>query len=144
MFYSKKTEYLIQALLVIGDEYETGHYVSVDTIRMKADLPRALTLKLLNFLVKDKILESNLGPSGGFRFLINPKDVYLYQIKSYFDPVSHLDGCALGLNFCSEERPCAMHNVWKTLRQPMKEFFEKTSMQTLIEEYREKSRLKGH
>ncbi|MCK6601681.1 MAG: Rrf2 family transcriptional regulator [Bacteroidetes bacterium] len=144
MFYSKKTEYLIQALLVIADSYDTGIYVSVDTIRQKADLPRALTLKLLNSLVKDKILESNLGPAGGFRFVKAPSEVYLYQIKSYFDPVSHLEGCALGLSFCSEERPCALHETWKGLRQPIRDFFETTSVQALVAEYRKNNRLLGH
>lgn len=136
MFYSKKTEYLIRALLVIGDSWPTATFVSVETILKQTKLPRALTLKLLNQCVKQGMLESIIGKSGGYRFLRKPQDITLLEIKLLFDPANHWDGCALGLAFCNESNPCALHHEWKALREPLIRFISETTFDRLIAEYR--------
>lgn len=66
LFYSKKTEYAVQIMVVIGSSHNQNEFVSLGKIRQSANVPKALSFKILNTLVKEGLLESTLGPKADF------------------------------------------------------------------------------
>lgn len=137
MFYSKKTEYAVQAMIVLGDRFETGDYISLEEIMKSAELPKALTFKLLSILVKDKLLVSTLGPKGGFRLSKPANKIKLFSIISHFEPKDQYEQCALGFPFCSEHNKCSLHDQWKGLRKPIVDYLETTTLDELVKTFRE-------
>lgn len=77
--------------------------------------------KLLQKLVKDEIIYSVKGPSGGFYITPKQKELPVINIIYAIDGKDVFKQCGLGLSKCSEIRPCPFHNDFK----PIRELFEK-------------------
>lgn len=136
MFYSKKTEYAVQAMVIIGDHYESGGFISLDDIMKKSEVPKALTFKLLSVLVKSGLLLSTIGPKGGFRLSKPADQIKLSSVISHFEPENIYERCALGFPFCSEQNKCSLHDQWKKLRDPITHYLEEATLNELVENFR--------
>jgi len=118
--FSKTCEYGIRATIFIAEESKNGRKASVKTIARQIDSPEAFTAKILQTLVKHKIIASSKGSSGGFYI---PEEL-LSQIK-LVEIVSAIDGdgvythCALGLNGCVRDAPCPLHDEFQHVRDEM-------------------------
>lgn len=134
LFYSKKTEYAVQIMVVIGKQDNGSDYVSLETIRHTADVPKALSFKILNTLVKQGLLGSTLGPKGGFRLAKPSSKIWLKEIIAPFEPEKVHESCALGLPQCSEQNKCSLHDQWKDLRQPLIDFLNSATLQNLVDQ----------
>jgi len=118
--FSKTCEYGIRATIYIADESKNGKKTGIKAIARQIDSPEAFTAKILQTLVKHKIIASSKGPSGGFYI---PEES-LSQMK-LVEIVSAIDGdgvythCALGLNGCVRDTPCPLHDEFQHIRDDM-------------------------
>lgn len=130
--FSKTCEYAIRAVIFIASESYKDKRVGLKDIAVKIDSPEAFTAKILQILVKNDIINSSKGPTGGFDI---PKSamttIYLSQIVSAIDGDSVFNGCALGLKECSEIQPCPVHNSFKSIREDLKLMLCSTSLAEL-------------
>ncbi len=104
--------------------------VGLDEIANAIDSPKAFTAKILQQLVRAKILDSMRGRSGGFS-LPSAKQVCFSDIIIAIDGDKLLKGCVLGFRACSDESPCPIHHKFKPIRQSMTQTFESTSLEEL-------------
>lgn len=132
MMFSKACEYGIRATLYIAQKSLEMERVSLKDISSEIDSPEAFTAKILQQLVKNKIVISIKGPTGGFE--IDPvqlEAVKLNQIVDAIDGDAIYVGCGLGLKECNENRPCPVHDKFKKIRDDLKSMLEHTSIYEL-------------
>jgi Rrf2 family protein len=130
--FSKACEYAIRATVYITGQSDQGMRASLKDIAKEIDSPEAFTAKILQALVRNGIIDSVKGPSGGF--MIEKKNmsrIRLSQIVSAIDGDSIYKGCGLGLKECSELHPCPLHEKFKKIREELKNMLEKTSVYEL-------------
>lgn len=127
MLYSKTCEHAIRALAYVAGQ-PTGALVLVAEIAETEDMPRAFTSKILRDLVRAGMLTSARGPGGGYALARDPGDIRLIDIKRIIDGSDHLDRCAVGLEMCSDYAPCPLHDEFKSLRDSIRRYLEKTSL----------------
>lgn len=89
------------------------------------------TGKILQLLVKERIISSVKGPNGGFFIEPDAKPVYLIDIVKIIDGVHFFFECGLGLNECSEIRPCPIHHTYKASREKLYHEFSTITIQEL-------------
>lgn len=120
--FSKSCEYGIKAILFIAQRSQLGERVSLKEIASATNSPMAFTAKILQVLVKANLINSTKGPKGGFDIdkARLPK-ISVKQIVIAIDGNRLFEGCALGLNSCSSEKPCPMHNQFEELRKQLNE-----------------------
>ena len=115
--FSKTCEYAIRALIYLAQRSKSGQKTSIKEIAKGIGSPEHFIAKILQDLGKKKLVASSKGPHGGF---------YLdesYLKKSVADIVLAVDGdkiftgCGLGLNNCSEKKPCPIHHEFKHIRE---------------------------
>ncbi len=70
--------------------------------------------KILQRLVKDNLLSSTRGPSGGFELLLNPKEVTLYAVYSSIEGKSNVRICGDDEHICPIDK-CIRKNLIKRL-----------------------------
>lgn len=132
MIFSKACEYGIKATLHIALRSLDGRRVSLKEIAREVDSPEAFTAKILQKLVRDGILKSLKGPTGGFEI---PKermdDIMLIEIVSSIDGDEIFTGCGLGLNECNEDAPCPVHFKFKAIRDNLKDMMCQTTVYEL-------------
>lgn len=133
--FSKACEYGIKATTYIALQSLEGRRVSLKEIAAATDSPVAFTAKILHQLAKSDVLQSNRGPSGGFEI---PKEkikaIMLADIVLAIDGATIYEGCALGFDECSADRPCPLHNKFIVLRDELSVMLKRTSLYELATE----------
>lgn len=128
---SKTSTQVINALIELAKLPE-GAWEGAGSIARKIKAPRNYLGKMLQSLCAEKILVSQRGLGGGFRFNKDPKKTTLYEVVEPFDKVSLWCECALGLKKCCDTSPCAVHHHWKVVRNVYYDFLRKTKIADLV------------
>lgn len=131
--FSKSCEYTFRAVLYIYVHSREGKKVRLDTIAESIGTPPHFTAKLLQILSRQKIISSVKGPNGGFFIDRNSADIPLRKVVEAIDGPEIFTACAMGLNKCSEEHPCPLHENYKNIRAQIKEMLEQETIQKLGE-----------
>jgi len=132
VIYSRRCEYAIRALVYLARrslEEEVGdELVRLSVISEAQDLPLPYARKICRDMVQIGLLRSARGPRGGYALARPPSEISLLQIRDAVDGTSDLEGCAVGLNPCTDETPCSLHDTWKPLRKRLKRYLEETTL----------------
>lgn len=130
--FSKACEYGIKASIYVAGQSMQNKRASLKAIAEEINSPVAFTAKILQQLAKSNILVSTKGPSGGFEISKDRiKDVKLSSIVSAIDGDSIFNGCGLGMETCSEVKPCPVHFKFKEIRENLKKMMEATTLYEL-------------
>jgi len=126
---SKTCEYAIRALIYLAQHSGEGQMVSIKEIAGKIDSPELFVGKILQGLSKQGFLQSAKGRYGGF--YMNEQDVK----KSLADIVIAIDGdkiftgCGVGLDYCSETKPCPIHHEYKKARNILHNLYQSATFE---------------
>lgn len=130
--FSKACEYGIKASIFIAINSREGKLVSPKEIAKEIDSPQAFTAKILQALVRKKIIKSVQGAHGGFEIDKNEiPNIKLSAIVNAIDGDTIYNGCGLGLHSCDESHPCPVHDKFKKVRAELKDMLESTSLEQL-------------
>lgn len=133
--FSKACEYGIKAMIYIALKSQHQSRVGLNDIASQIDSPISFTAKILQKLVKDNLINSLKGPTGGF--FISEEDaraIKLSRIVSAIDGDSIYKGCGMGFSECNELRPCALHHRFKIVREELRYMLEETSLEELTKD----------
>jgi DNA-binding IscR family transcriptional regulator len=83
--------------------------------------------------VKEKVINSAKGPTGGFYITSFQKDQPIVNVIMAIDGIEVFDECGLGLSKCSATHPCPMHNDYKDIRDRFKEMCEHKKVSDLCQ-----------
>ncbi|MFK5857180.1 MAG: Rrf2 family transcriptional regulator [Bacteroidota bacterium] len=70
--------------------------------------------KILQRLVKDGLLTSTRGPSGGFEIIVDPKEITLYDVYTCIEGKSRVKLCSEDHHICPVDK-CIRKNLIKRL-----------------------------
>ncbi len=127
MIYSKPCEYAIRALVFLARFPDRGAAQGVEIAKAEG-LPAPVLGKVLQELVRKGLLESRRGPGGGFRLARNPRLITLRDVVAAIDGLDQFAECAVGLEGCSDNSPCPLHDTWKGLRTQLMTYLETTTL----------------
>lgn len=116
---------MIYLYTIRGERRCTG----LKNIASAIDSPEAFTAKILQQLVKNDLLQSVRGPSGGFQLKERP--VSLIKIVVAIDGEGVLKDCVLGLEKCSDKYPCPAHDKFVAVRDHLKGVLASTHLSDL-------------
>lgn len=122
--FSKKCKYAIRSVLYLTIESSPEKRLKGSKeVAAALKLPIAYTGKILLQLAKDNIITSIKGPGGGFYLSSENKKLPLIRIVDAMGDNSFFTSCGLGLDSCSDERPCPIHNTFKVGRDQLLQLF---------------------
>lgn len=140
MLYSSACEYAIRALTHLARR-PPGDRASLEEIAAGEDLPAPFLGKILKELVREGTLTSARGPGGGYALAYPPAEVTLMDVKATIDGTADLERCAVGLDPCSDETPCPLHETFKPIREAIRAYLEDTTLEDLARGLWEKEAL---
>jgi Rrf2 family protein len=129
----------IKAVIYLASRPDREARPGIRDIAKSIDANEHTVGKLLQTLVKRRVINSVKGPSGGF--YISSEQ----QKKSIIDIVEAIDGeqvfseCGLGLRKCSALRPCPIHYEYKEGRDLIKQLFRQKRIIDLCGEVNSRS-----
>jgi Rrf2 family protein len=107
--------------------------LKIEQIAASLELPRNYLSKTLHQLARTGVLISGRGKNGGFQLGVPTEELTLSRIVEPFEPMTTLARhCLLGMGRCSDETACPAHHRWKVIAEPMRAFFETTTVAELL------------
>jgi Rrf2 family protein len=137
MMFSKSFEYALKAVIYLCNETGDGKKLNIREISAAIDSPEPFTAKILQSLVKRKIISSTKGPGGGFFVDDIKKPIPIIDIVDATDGRISLERCGLGLKECSEKHPCPIHNEFKAYSIRLHNLLTHKTVQELAKGIRE-------
>ncbi|MEO6188154.1 MAG: Rrf2 family transcriptional regulator [Ginsengibacter sp.] len=123
----------IKAVIYLASKFESGNKTSIKEIAEFIDASEHTMGKLLQTLVKESVINSAKGPTGGFYMTAKQKNQPIINVINAIDGQQVFDQCGLGLSKCSASHPCPMHNDYKVMRDQFKLICEKNKVSDLCE-----------
>ena len=124
-------KYALRAAVYIMSKAQEGVRLSIKEIAGEIEANEHTTAKILQVLVKEGILSSAKGPTGGFYIPASAASIYLIDIVTAIDGSSFFFECGLGLKACSESKPCPLHATYKATREKLYQELSTTTIQEL-------------
>ncbi|MEO9147109.1 MAG: Rrf2 family transcriptional regulator [Ginsengibacter sp.] len=123
--FSKSTEYALRATLYIAQKGSEEKKIGIEEVSKAIGSPRSFTAKILQALTKEnKVISSITGPHGGFYMTDKAKNLPVRVILEAMEEDGLLEKCVLGLEKCSESKPCPMHSKYKIIKKQLNDLFE--------------------
>ena len=141
MIYSKPCEYAIRALANLASAREGT--ARAEQIAKSEGLPGPVLSKILQELVRKGLLKSRRGPGGGFQLARSAELITLHDVVAAVDGLDQFEECAVGLERCTDEAPCPLHDKWKDLRAGFLEYLEDTTLDVMARTVARKKELLG-
>ncbi len=101
------------------------------TARELAELgqvPANYLSKIMRQLVRAGLVEGTRGIGGGFRFARPPADIKLMEVVELFEQMDRPRVCPFGNSICSDDDPCAVHELWGGVRSHFISVLEDTDL----------------
>jgi len=129
--FSKTAEYAMRAVLVLA-RHRGDALLGADDIATALGAPRNYMSKTLNALVRQGVLTSARGPSGGFALALPPQVLSVGRVLEVFaDQKIESQMCMLGSRPCNDELPCAAHECWTNITVRAREPLMRTTIAEL-------------
>ncbi|WP_276362394.1 Rrf2 family transcriptional regulator [Daejeonella sp. H1SJ63] len=136
--FSKSTEYALRATIYIAQKSSEQNKLGINAIAAAIDSPLSFTAKIMQLLSRgNRVVSSVRGPNGGF--FMTEKAMKL-PVRSVLDQMGEdevLEKCILGLNKCSESKPCPMHAEYRQIKLDMIRLFETKTIEQLAADLKE-------
>lgn len=135
---SNTCKYALRALIYLSIYSREDYRVGIKKISEDLKISSPFLGKILQNLVKQKLLVSTKGPNGGFSLSKKPEDISLMDIVTIVDGAEFFSNCLIGLRPCSAHDPdkpyCPVHFKYEELRVETADFYKRTSLRDVSED----------
>jgi len=141
---SNTCKYALRALIYLGKYSEENTRIGIKKISDDLQLSSPFLGKILQNLVKQKLLVSTKGPNGGFALGKKAKSITLWDIVTKVDGEEFFTNCLITLEPCkthdSSKPLCPIHSQYDQLRKDICAFYKDTTLEIIskdIDKYEE-------
>ncbi|MBC7782368.1 MAG: Rrf2 family transcriptional regulator [Burkholderiales bacterium] len=138
MIFTTPTEYAIRGMAELCGRGGADRPVMLDDLVIGTTLPRDFLAKVFQRLVKSGLLKSAKGRGGGFMLAKPANLISLEEIINAIDGPIHVDSCVVGLAKCNDAQPCPQHDLYRPVRERLKEYLKTTTVTDLAESLKTK------
>lgn len=114
----------IKSVIYLASQYSSDNNATIKTIATAVGENEHTIGKLLQTLVKQGIIKSSKGPSGGFYLSETQYIAPIINVVWAIDGRNTFNKCGLGLSECSSSHPCPIHHEYKEARDIMERIFK--------------------
>ena len=132
MIFSKSFGYAVRGMLYVAMMQNVKRYVQVEEIATKLAVPRHFMGKIMKMLVKERLLTSSKGPSGGFTIHESSLATTLVRIAEITEGPDFFRQCVLKVKECNSSNPCPMHSRIEVIKLGLKSVLSETAIADLL------------
>jgi Rrf2 family protein len=126
---TRKTDYAIRCVLYLT--HNKGKVSAVDKIAKEMCVPKTFLAKILQDLVKAKIIKSRRGIKGGFELAKSPQDISLYDVVTAIEGRVVVNKCAVQKSLCNLSSICSVHPIWAEIRKHLESVLKEKNFASL-------------
>lgn len=123
----------IKAVIYLCSKFDQKENAGIKEIGEFIDANEHTIGKILQTLVKQNVIKSMKGPSGGFFISKEQQKQPIINIVEAIDGKQIFKSCGLGLSKCSSSHPCPIHDEYKEARDIIERLFSQKKVLDLCE-----------
>jgi len=135
---SNTCKYALRALIYLGKYSTDDKRIGIKKISEDLGLSSPFLGKILQNLVKQKLLVSTKGPNGGFALAKDAADITLWDIVIKVDGEEFFTNCLISLEPCRTHDPekplCPVHAQYDKLRGEITTFYQETNLKKISDD----------
>ncbi len=135
---SNTCKYALRALIYLGKFSVDNKRIGIKKISEDLGLSSPFLGKILQNLVKQKLLVSTKGPNGGFSLARDGSEISLWDIVTRVDGEEFFTNCLISLEPCMTHDPtkplCPVHGQYDKLRKEICSFYKETSLEIISQD----------
>lgn len=126
---SQTAEYALRAIVFLA--MNPGNAYTTQQISLNTKVPAAYLSKVLQSLVRAKIVQSQRGLGGGFVLTKTPEQINILEVLDAVDPIQRIRTCPLGLK-AHGVNLCALHKKLDDATAIIEKSFEETTIAEIL------------
>jgi len=127
---TREGDYGIRSVLYLAHQpYKKISFVT--EISEEYKIPRSFLAKILQKLVKAKIVRSYRGVKGGFSLARQAKDISVLDVLEAIEGKLAMNICLADKKKCDFSRHCPIHGVWVNVQTKVTEVLKKSNFDDL-------------
>jgi Rrf2 family protein len=123
----------IKAVIYLCSKFDNEENASIKEVAEVINANEHTVGKILQTLVKQNVIKSLKGPTGGFYITVEQQKQPVINIIEAIDGKQIFNNCGLGLSKCSATHPCPIHNDYKEARDLIEKLFREKNVLNLCE-----------
>ena len=123
----------VKAVIFLATKFEKGEKAGIKEIADYIGASEHTVGKMLQTLVRQDVIKSHKGPTGGFYITEEQQQQPIIHIVEAIDGRQLFQMCGLGLSKCSATHPCPIHNEYKEARDILERIFRTRKVADLCE-----------
>jgi len=123
----------VKAVIYLASKFESEERSGIIEIAGYLNASEHTVGKMLQTLVKQDVIKSLKGPSGGFFITRSQLRQPIINIVEAIDGNQVFKECGLGLSKCSATHPCPIHDDYKEARDIIETLFRNKKISDLCE-----------
>ena len=131
MYISSKGRYAVRVLIDLALSKST--FTSLSEIAERQNISPKYLEKVMNILIKNKFIESQMGASGGYRLTKPPKEYSVYDILKLTGDTPSLAPCQASNEKCLMKDKCTSIGYWNTLQKLINDNLSKITLQDILD-----------
>lgn len=131
MYISSKGRYAVRVLIDLALSKST--FTSLSEIAERQNISPKYLEKVMNILIKNKFIESQMGANGGYRLTKTPKEYSVYDILKLTGDTPSLAPCQFSNEKCSMRNSCTSVGYWNTLQKLINDNLNKITLQDILD-----------
>lgn len=130
----RNTDYALRLMVSLASHWGQGPRSTRD-VSNTMDIPYQLACKLMQQLHKSSLVESCMGPKGGFKLSREPEKIHLLEITEAIQGPISLNRCLLDASSCSQQPSCPISKKLTGLQEYIEGFFEDITLAELLKSH---------
>ena len=131
MHISSKGRYAVRILTDLATS--KSEYTSISEMAERQNISVKYLEKIMNILVKGKLVESLKGSNGGYKLTRQPKDYSIYDILLLTGDTPSLAPCQSSSQPCLMKNKCTSIGYWDTLQKMIVDNLTKITLKDIID-----------
>jgi Rrf2 family protein len=128
----KNTDYALRMMGNLAGNYGQGS-VSVRTLARREDVSYQFACKILQKLQGAGLVESAMGPAGGYRLCREPEKITMLDVIQTMQGNITVNRCTDKDDNCPRQANCPVNSVLSRLQRNVDEFFAKVTLKDLLD-----------
>jgi Rrf2 family protein len=137
----QNTDYALRAMVNLARNYDNGA-VSARVLAEQEDVSYQFACKILQQLHNAKLVESRMGPKGGFALSRPPEEIELLNVIEAIQGPIKINKCFLGANSCPRRPQCAVSGKLVELQEYIEGYLRGITLAEFLKSRNSKTKAK--
>lgn len=139
---SREADYAVRVMVHMASSAQDRYQAK--TLASDEHIPESFLSKILQMLIKQRVVRSFRGVGGGYQLAVDPARLSLYRLVEMVEGPVGLNACVMSGIACDLVSECAPHEIWILAQTQLRKTLEGVTIADLAQStQRKRARITG-